>query len=39
MGNIEVAKRYDHDSEKIREYYRSYEAVEDLNKLLESTIE
>jgi hypothetical protein len=39
MGNIEVAKRYDHDSEKIREYYRSYEAVEDLNRLLESTIE
>jgi hypothetical protein len=39
METKDIWKRYEHDHEKVKEYYRSDEAVEDLRKLLESTAE
>jgi hypothetical protein len=38
MYTDEISRRYN-DSERIKEYYRSDEAVEDLRKLLESAAE
>jgi hypothetical protein len=39
MGRDDIYKRFNGDSEKIMEYYRSDEAAEDLRKLLESIAE
>jgi hypothetical protein len=39
MRTIDISRRYNFDSDKTREYYRSDEAAEDLRKLLESTAE
>jgi hypothetical protein len=39
IETIEVSRRYNFDFEKVAEYYRSDEAVENLRKLLESAAE
>jgi len=39
LRSKEIAKRYKYDDDKILEYYRSDEAVQDLQALIEKNIQ